>query len=86
MTTPDPSREAFEKHVLTENGIYVRGIGWISRNEHGDYVATDTQRRWLTWQAAKAHRCASNHTEPHPPTRHCMCSDCAPSFNGDSDD
>ena len=55
MTTPDPSREAFEKHVLTENGIYVRGIGWISRNELGDYVATDTQRRWLTWQAAMAH-------------------------------
>lgn len=56
MTTPDPSREAFEKHVLTENGIYVRGIGWISRNELGDYVATDTQRRWLTWQAAIAHK------------------------------
>lgn len=24
--------------------------------------------------------------EPHPPTRHCMCAECAPSFNGASDD
>ncbi|MGF6212396.1 hypothetical protein [Comamonas sp. 4034] len=56
MTTPDPSREAFEKHVLTENGIYVRGKGWITRNTHGGYEHEDIQERWLTWQAAMAHK------------------------------
>lgn len=24
--------------------------------------------------------------EPHPPTRHCMCADCAPSFQGATND
>ena len=56
MTTPDPSREAFGKHVLTENGIFVRGLGWLNRDETGAYQAPEIQARWLTWQAAMAHK------------------------------
>ena len=58
MTTPDPSREAFDRHVLTENGIYIRGHGWITRNKQGGYEYEDIQERWLTWQAAMAHASA----------------------------
>lgn len=58
MTTPDPSREAFDRHVLTENGIYIRGQGWITRNKKGGYEYEDIQERWLTWQAAMAHASA----------------------------
>ncbi|GAB2704208.1 DUF551 domain-containing protein [Comamonas sediminis] len=56
MTTPDPSREAFGKHVLTENGIFVRGQGWLNRDELGAYKHPEIQARWLTWQAAMAHK------------------------------
>ena len=56
MTTPDPSREAFGRHVRTENGIFVRGLGWLNRDELGAYKHPDIQARWLTWQAAMAHK------------------------------
>ena len=58
MTTPDPSREAFGRHVLTENGIVVRGQRWLNRDELGTYRYPETQDRWLTWQAAMAHASA----------------------------
>lgn len=58
MTTPDPSRETFGRHVLTENGIFVRGHGWLNRDELGAYKHPDIQARWLTWQAAMAHASA----------------------------
>ncbi|AXF52955.1 MAG: hypothetical protein [Caudoviricetes sp.] len=55
MTTPDPGREAFGRHVRTENGIFVRGQGWLNRDEMGAYTHPEIQARWLTWQAAMAH-------------------------------
>ena len=59
MTTPDPSREAFGRHVRTENGIFVRGQGWLNRDDLGAYKHPEIQARWLTWQAAMAH-CVSS--------------------------
>lgn len=60
MATPDPSREAFEKHVLKigETGLSTVGMGTIARLASGDYEKSSTQERWLTWQAAVAHKAA----------------------------
>ena len=57
MTTPDPSREAFEKHILKigDTGLSTVGMGTIARLASGDYEKASTQERWLTWQAAMAH-------------------------------
>lgn len=67
MTTPDPSREAFDSHVLTENGIVVRGLRWINRDELGAYKHPDIQARWLTWQAAMAHKGAPTASDSNAP-------------------
>ena len=57
MTT-DPSREAFERHMLKigETGLSTVGMGTIARMACGDYEKAGTQERWLTWQAALAHK------------------------------
>ena len=56
MTT-DPSREAFESHMLKigESGLSTVGMGTIARLEDGTYEKPSTQERWLTWQAATSH-------------------------------
>lgn len=60
MTTPDPSREAFERHMLKigETGLSTIGMGAIARLTSGDYEKVSTQERWLTWQAAMVRQAA----------------------------
>lgn len=75
MTTPDTSRVAFERHMLKigETGLSTIGMGAIARLASGEYEKSITQERWLTWQAAMAHKGAdcwqSIETAPKDGTR-----------------
>lgn len=55
MTTPDPSREAFEKWIAGEYGEIVS----LDRRAGGRYEDPEAGCCWLGWQAAMAH-CASS--------------------------
>lgn len=47
MTTPDPSREAFEKWMGAAN---------LTRTQFDDYVNDYVDGKWIAWQAAMAHK------------------------------
>lgn len=65
-----PIREAFEAEY-----------GTAERNPDGNYESESVQETWEIWQLAW--QAAQPESEPHPPTRHCMCKDCAPSFESE---
>lgn len=52
MTTPDPSRAAFEQWYSTA-GENSRSV---ERQEDGRYIYVPTEVCWVTWQAAMAHK------------------------------
>lgn len=52
MTTPDPSRAAFEQWYSTA-GENSRSV---ERQEDGRYIYVPTEVCWVTWQAAMDHK------------------------------
>lgn len=52
MTTPDPSRAAFEQWYSTA-GENSRSV---ERQEDGRYIYVPTEVCWVAWQAAMAHK------------------------------
>lgn len=56
MTTPDPSREAFERHILSLNAC--TRLQRQSDQCGGAYRTVSVERSWKLWQAAMAHKCA----------------------------
>lgn len=54
MTTPDPSREAFERHILSLNAC--TRLQRQSDQCGGAYRTVSVERSWKLWQAAMAHK------------------------------
>lgn len=87
IAAPSPGIDAAEQKPVADVGLKFNWNDHLLENDALDY-----QHDFRLFQVVESYVCkhlaapspAASALDPHPPTRHCMCADCKPSFAPDA--